>query len=85
MKAAPVVHLRANSHGQPRRDFVAQHHGSEKLLAAQYVDGSFGTKTVAAYKAWQKKCGYSGSAADGIPGRTSLTKLGAKHGFGVTA
>jgi hypothetical protein len=58
---------------------------AEGLLSGTYVDGSFGTKTVSAYKAWQKKLGYSGSAADGIPGKTSLTKLGAKHGFEVTA
>ena len=58
---------------------------AEKLLASQYVDGSFGTKTVAAYTAWQKRCGYTGSAADGIPGKTSLSKLGAKHGFQVVA
>ncbi|MFF9003678.1 endolysin [Streptomyces achromogenes] len=57
---------------------------AEKLLAATYVDGSFGTKTITAYAAWQKRLGYSGSAADGIPGRTSLAKLGSKHGFEVT-
>ncbi|MET7975711.1 N-acetylmuramoyl-L-alanine amidase [Streptomyces mirabilis] len=58
---------------------------AEGLLATQYVDGSFGTKTVSAYAAWQKKCGYTGTAADGIPGQTSLTKLAAKHGFQVVA
>jgi peptidoglycan hydrolase-like protein with peptidoglycan-binding domain len=58
---------------------------TEGLLATQYVDGSFGTLTLAAYKAWQRHLGYTGSAADGIPGRTSLTKLGAKHGFTVTS
>lgn len=57
---------------------------AEGLLASQYVDGSFGSLTVAAYKAWQKRLGYSGSAADGIPGRTSLSKLGSKHGFTIT-
>jgi peptidoglycan hydrolase-like protein with peptidoglycan-binding domain len=57
---------------------------AEGLLAAQYVDGSFGTLTVAAYKAWQKRLGYSGTDADGIPGKTSLAKLAAKHGFTVT-
>lgn len=57
---------------------------AEGLLAAQYVDGSFGTLTVAAYKAWQKRLGYSGTDADGIPGKTSLAKLGTKHGFAVT-
>ncbi|MGW1160349.1 peptidoglycan-binding domain-containing protein [Streptomyces sp. NPDC002519] len=58
---------------------------AEKLLDPQYVDGSFGTKTVAAYRLLQERYGYSGSAADGIPGKPSLTKLGAKHGFQVVA
>jgi LysM repeat protein len=59
---------------------------AEGLLAAAYAgDGSFGSTTIAAYKAWQKKCGYTGSAADGIPGKTSLEKLGAKRGFKVKA
>ncbi|MFH8336976.1 GH25 family lysozyme [Streptomyces sp. AM6-12] len=57
---------------------------AEKLLAAQYVDGSFGSLTVNAYARWQRALGYSGSAADGIPGKTSLSKLGDKHGFTVT-
>ncbi|MFL4947469.1 hypothetical protein ACJ6WE_08865 [Streptomyces sp. MMS24-I31] len=57
---------------------------AENLLAPQWVDGSFGSKTVAAYKAWQQHLGYSGSDADGIPGKTSLQKLGTKHGFTVT-
>jgi len=56
---------------------------AEGLLAAKYADGSFGSLTVAAYKAWQGQLGYSGSDADGIPGKTSLTKLGEKHGFKV--
>jgi len=47
--------------------------------------GAFGSMTVEAYKAWQRRLGYSGSDADGIPGMTSLTKLGNKHGFRVVA
>jgi hypothetical protein len=58
---------------------------AEGLLAGQYVDGSFGSLTVNAYARWQKRLGYSGSAADGVPGMTSLKKLGAKHGFDVVA
>ncbi len=27
------------------------------------------------YAAWQRKCGYSGAAADGIPGKTSWDRL----------
>jgi hypothetical protein len=57
---------------------------AEGLLASGYVDGSFGSLTVSAYKAWQKRLGYTGSAADGIPGKTSLSKLAARHGFTVT-
>lgn len=55
----------------------------EGLLSRQYVDGSFGTLTVLAYRTWQQRCGFTGSAADGIPGQISLGKLGAKHGFTV--
>ncbi|MET9959324.1 peptidoglycan-binding protein LysM [Streptomyces sp. NPDC006326] len=58
---------------------------AEGLLSAAYAkDGSFGTLTKTAYAAWQRRLGYSGADADGYPGKTSLTKLGAKHGFGVT-
>lgn len=59
----------------------------EGLLASQYVDGSFGTKTVAAYSRWQMSPaggGYVGSAADGIPGAASLKRLAARHGFTVS-
>lgn len=45
------------------------------LLEATYVDGHFGTKTVAAYSQWQQLLGYSGIDASGLPGRTSLTAL----------
>ena len=46
------------------------------LLDQSYVDGHFGTKTVTAYAQWQEQLGYSGIDATGLPGRTSLTKLG---------
>jgi hypothetical protein len=39
--------------------------------------------TVAVYAAWQRHLGYSGSAADGIPGQDSLSRLGTRHGFHV--
>ncbi|WP_377271818.1 N-acetylmuramoyl-L-alanine amidase [Peterkaempfera sp. SMS 1(5)a] len=58
---------------------------AEGLLAAEWVDGSFGSRTVIAYAALQRRYGYTGAAADGIPGRASLTRLGAAHGFAVTA
>jgi hypothetical protein len=58
------------------------------LLAKTYSDGHFGAATVAAYAKWQRSKaggGYTGSAADGIPGLTSLKKLGALHEFTVVA
>ncbi len=57
---------------------------AEGLLSRKWAtDGSAGTKTRAAYAAWQRRCGYRGRAADGIPGKQTLTRLGAKHGFKV--
>ena len=49
---------------------------ARNLLAAKYVDGHFGTQTVSAYAAFQRKLGYTGLDASGLPGKTSLTKLG---------
>ncbi|WP_318203033.1 endolysin [Streptomyces sp. SCL15-4] len=60
---------------------------AEGLLPAEYVDGSFGTKTVTAYARWQRSPaggGYTGDDADGIPGEKSLRLLAARHGFTVT-
>jgi hypothetical protein len=58
----------------------------EGLLGKTYAgDGSYGSTTKDAYASWQRRLGYSGSAADGIPGMTSLKKLGAAHGFDVIA
>jgi hypothetical protein len=61
---------------------------AEGLLASQWVDGSFGSKTIDAYARWQRSPaggGYVGSDADGIPGAASLRRLAARHGFTVTA
>ncbi|MBD2898102.1 hypothetical protein amrb99_70690 [Actinomadura sp. RB99] len=46
------------------------------LLDARWVDGYFGTETIAAYAAYQRSLGYSGLAANGLPGATSLAALG---------
>ncbi|SDT69846.1 hypothetical protein SAMN05216371_3863 [Streptomyces sp. TLI_053] len=57
---------------------------AEGLLDPQWVgDGSFGVRTVSAYARWQQQLGYSGNGADGVPGRASLSALGARHGFTV--
>lgn len=57
----------------------------EGLLAKKWADGSFGTKTIEAYAKWQRRCGYTGADADGVPGRASLNKLGDKYGFDVVS
>ncbi|MEU8391696.1 peptidoglycan-binding domain-containing protein [Micromonospora sp. NPDC048843] len=49
---------------------------AQGLLNAQWVDGYFGTVTVSAYAAYQRSLGYTGLAANGLPGTTSLTRLG---------
>ncbi|MFF5445501.1 hypothetical protein [Streptomyces sp. NPDC012888] len=58
---------------------------AEGHLARHLVDGHFGTATRSAYSAWQRRLGYAGADADGIPGLASLTALGKKRGFNVTA
>ncbi|MEV7886414.1 peptidoglycan DD-metalloendopeptidase family protein [Streptomyces sp. NPDC002817] len=47
--------------------------------------GFFGEQTKAAYRAEQRKQGFKGTDADGIPGPTSLTTLGRLTGFSVKA
>ncbi|MER7893781.1 peptidoglycan-binding domain-containing protein [Micromonospora sp. NPDC094482] len=53
------------------------------LLTATYVDGHFGTSTIAAYAAYQRSLGYSGLDATGLPGPTSLRLLGEQR-FTIT-
>jgi hypothetical protein len=59
---------------------------AEGLLSSRFSgDGSFGTLTVKAYAKWQRRCGFTGKDANGIPGRKSLERLGQRHRFSVTA
>ncbi|HEX6355148.1 peptidoglycan-binding protein [Actinophytocola sp.] len=53
------------------------------LLSSAQSDGHYGTSTLDAYAAWQRSLGYSGLDANGVPGRSSLTQLGAGR-FDVT-
>jgi LysM repeat protein len=69
----------------PAAEYVEDALVAEGLLARQYADGHMGTATRSAYSLWQQRLGYRGSDADGIPGATSLKKLGARHGFTVVA
>jgi peptidoglycan hydrolase-like protein with peptidoglycan-binding domain len=54
------------------------------LLDPLWVDGYFGTTTVTAYAKYQRSLGYTGLDANGLPGRTSLTRLGTGR-FTVTS
>ncbi|MFE9624305.1 CHAP domain-containing protein [Streptomyces sp. NPDC006527] len=69
--------------------YVEQALVAERLLAARYADGHFGTATRSAYSLWQQRCGFTGTQpggdADGTPGMTTLRRLGQKHGFDVVA
>lgn len=55
------------------------------LKAHAYPVGRYDARTLSAYAGWQGKCGYRGRDADGIPGMTTLAKLGSAHGFHVVA
>ncbi|MFC4335423.1 peptidoglycan-binding protein [Salininema proteolyticum] len=56
---------------------------SKGHLNNAYVDGHYGSSTVSAYSAWQRALGYSGIDANGLPGPTSLARLGQDTGFSV--
>lgn len=49
---------------------------AQGLLGAASVDRHFGTRTLAAYAAWQERLGFRGLGANGLPGKASLTRLG---------
>jgi peptidoglycan hydrolase-like protein with peptidoglycan-binding domain len=49
------------------------------------VDGNFGAQTTAAYARWQRRLGFSGLDANGLPGLTSLRRLGLTLANPVTA
>jgi N-acetylmuramoyl-L-alanine amidase CwlA len=53
------------------------------LSIAATAYGTYNAATKTAYKKWQTSLGYKGADADGIPGLTSLRKLGRKYGFTV--
>lgn len=48
--------------------------GCDKYQSSRNTD-TWGSGDEASYKAWQKKLGYSGDDADGIPGKVSWDKL----------
>ncbi|GAA4550772.1 peptidoglycan-binding domain-containing protein [Amycolatopsis samaneae] len=81
LKAAQIDPRRADSTQTPGAHdsvlLVEQALQAKGLLEAKYVDGYFGTTTITAYSKYQKSLGYTGLDASGLPGKTSLEKLGA--------
>ncbi|GAB3149937.1 peptidoglycan-binding protein [Amycolatopsis stemonae] len=80
LKAAQIDPRRADTTQTPGAHdsvlLVEQALQAKGLLASAYVDGYFGTTTITAYSEYQKSLGYTGIDASGLPGKTSLEKLG---------
>ncbi|GAB3958816.1 peptidoglycan-binding protein [Actinoallomurus acanthiterrae] len=87
VKAAQIDPRRSNSKLTPGAKasvlLVERALRDRHLLDKKWVDGSFGTTTVAAFAKYQKSLGYKGLQASGLPAKTSLVKLGAGR-FKVT-
>lgn len=81
--AAHVDPPAAQGHASYKKDVLPVEQALQKkgLLNSKYVDGSYGTVTIDAYSRWQESLGYKGKDADGIPGVTTLTKLGKDTGL----
>ncbi|QRP43300.1 peptidoglycan-binding protein [Amycolatopsis sp. FDAARGOS 1241] len=83
LKAAQIDPRRADSTQKPGAHDsvlpVEQALRDKGLLDAQWVDGYFGTTTIAAYSQYQKSLGCTGIDTSGLPGRTSPAKLGTGH------
>jgi hypothetical protein len=58
---------------------------NKHLALGHYLPGIYDTPTKNAYAAEQRAQHYTGTGADGIPGKASLTHLGKQHGFTVAA
>ncbi|MBP2336889.1 peptidoglycan hydrolase-like protein with peptidoglycan-binding domain [Saccharothrix coeruleofusca] len=80
LKAAQIDPRRADSAITPGSGdsvrLVEEALSAKGLLDASYVDGHFGTRTIDAYAAYQRSLGYSGLDASGLPGPSSLQRLG---------
>jgi len=78
-EGAPKIRLR-QVQPDPREDVRKVQEALKRKLphVAKHlvVDGFFGAETQDAYEAWQRRCGFRGTDADGIPGKVSLQRLG---------
>lgn len=96
--AKPVVYLRAVVYGATHNEADEKRNpgyhddvtvlqnalvAEGRLKKGAFKVGYFDVATKAGYAAEQRAQGYTGSDADGVPGATSLKKLGSKRGFTV--
>lgn len=82
----PIVRLNSVKPGRKNKQvLVVQEALKKEFRSFDYSSGPgiFGPRTKATYSKWQKKLGYTGKDADGVPGLKSLRELGKKHGFTV--
>jgi hypothetical protein len=86
VRALPLVDL-SNVRHEARRLGTRKRAGvkriqralNKRLGTSLKVDGQYGMGTRAAYANWQRRLGYHGKHANGVPGLDSLTKLGTKR------
>lgn len=73
-----TVHLSRLKPGKRNADVLAVKRRLEKrgIEAGNEKSNFFGSGLRRGYKEWQRHLGYKGDEADGIPGKTSLEKLG---------
>ena len=77
----PRVSLAAARRAAEKAPWAKQLPGTEDDV--KHIRAALRAEKLGSYAAWQRKLGYKGKDADGVPGEVSLTKLGRKHGFEV--
>lgn len=77
----PKVSLSAVRRDARRDDWARSNKGAKDDVAL--IVAALEAEGCSNYRQWQVKLGYKGKDADGIPGKSSLAKLGRKHGFEV--
>lgn len=79
----PIINVADVQPGQKNKSVLVVQKALQKSVGLNYssAPGTFGPATKKAYAAWQRKCGFTGAAADGKPGLKTLKLLGDKYGF----
>ncbi|MFE7602497.1 hypothetical protein ACFU6G_35790, partial [Streptomyces sp. NPDC057494] len=80
-----VVHLSELHPGAHNASVLVVQEALAQAVGLDFSSGPgvYGERTREAYAKWQRHLGFSGAAADGLPGMESLKKLGARFGFEV--